>query len=153
MAFVAIYSATILREKFKYLKVMWLTHVWLTLIMKQWVIQQPPALTYEHLGVWLCSLREKFKYLLIPTSQDTSPLGAIVLRNYTISKACNDCRKPFSFKVVKGGGRSYYLCAESEAEMSRWSPMAILYSLKHAEATIVRLICGLVFKVVLWELC
>jgi len=28
---------------------MYLTHVWLTLIMKQRAIQQPPALTYEHL--------------------------------------------------------------------------------------------------------
>ena len=28
---------------------MYLTHVWLTPIMKQRAIQQPPALTYEHL--------------------------------------------------------------------------------------------------------
>ena len=41
-------------------KVMWLTHVWLTLIMKQWAIQQPPALTYEPLGVRLCSKYTKF---------------------------------------------------------------------------------------------
>ena len=28
--------------------------------MKQWAIQQPAALTYEHLGVQLCSMRKKF---------------------------------------------------------------------------------------------
>jgi len=44
-----------------------------------------------------------------------------VLHNYTVSKACHDVRRPYSFKMVKGGGRSYYFCAESEAEMSRWA--------------------------------
>ena len=29
--------------------------------MKQWAIEQPPALTYEHLGVRLCSLQTCFK--------------------------------------------------------------------------------------------
>ena len=32
--------------------------------MKQWAIQQPAALTYEHLGVWLCSILNKFNEYL-----------------------------------------------------------------------------------------
>ena len=53
-------------------------------------------------------------------TQEVQPLGAIVLRNYTVSKV-SDMRKPFSFKIVKGGARSYYFCADSEQEMNKWA--------------------------------
>lgn len=52
-------------------------------------------------------------------SQDNSPVGAIVLRNYTVSKACHDSRKQFAFKMVKGGARSYYFSADTEQEMNK----------------------------------
>ena len=32
--------------------------------MKQWAIQQPALLTYEHLGVWLCSTKSVTNFLL-----------------------------------------------------------------------------------------
>jgi hypothetical protein len=53
--------------------------------------------------------------------EDTRALGAIVLRNYTVSKAIYDMKKPFTFKLVKGGSRSYCLCADTEQEMNKWA--------------------------------
>ena len=53
--------------------------------------------------------------------QDAQALGAIVLRNYTVSKAIHDIRKPFAFKLVKGGSRTYQLCADSEQEMNKYA--------------------------------
>jgi hypothetical protein len=53
--------------------------------------------------------------------EDTQALGAIVLRNYTISKAAHDVKKAFAFKLVKGGSRTYCLCADTEQEMNKWA--------------------------------
>lgn len=52
---------------------------------------------------------------------ETRPRGAIVLRSYTVSRASHRIKKPFAFQIVKGGGRPYYFCADSEAEMKRWA--------------------------------
>ena len=52
--------------------------------------------------------------------QDTHALGAIVLTNYTISKAAHEVKKAFAFKLVKGGSRTYCLCADTEQEMNKY---------------------------------
>ena len=41
------------------------------------------------------------------------------MHNYTISKASGDLKRPFTFRVMKGGARTYYLSAETEIEMNR----------------------------------
>lgn len=51
--------------------------------------------------------------------QDERALGAIVLRNYTVSKLMHNVKKLFSFKLVKGGSRTYCLCADTEQEMNK----------------------------------
>lgn len=51
--------------------------------------------------------------------QDTEALGAIVLWSYTVSKAVHDVKKPFAFRLEKGGGRTYTLSADSEQEMNK----------------------------------
>lgn len=52
--------------------------------------------------------------------QDTAgPLGAVVLHGYTISKASSDLKKPYSFKAIKGGARTYYFAGDSDEEMKR----------------------------------
>ena len=52
--------------------------------------------------------------------QDADPLGAILLTNYTITKAPEVNRK-HTFKAVKYGQRTYMFQAESEADMNRWA--------------------------------
>ena len=44
-------------------------------------------------------------------------MGAIVLQGYTVSKAL-DIDKKAAFKLIKGGARTYYMCADTEAEMN-----------------------------------
>ena len=51
--------------------------------------------------------------------QDAQALGAIVLRNYTVSRATHNVKKTFAFKLVKGGSRSYCLSADSELDMNK----------------------------------
>ena len=53
--------------------------------------------------------------------QDTRALGAIVLRNYTVSKAIHDVKRSCAFKLAKGGSRTYYLCADTEQEMNKYA--------------------------------
>ncbi|XP_077990609.1 uncharacterized protein LOC144444931 [Glandiceps talaboti] len=54
------------------------------------------------------------------TDREKEPVGAIVLPNYTVTKA-HDCSKEFTFKLTKYGARTYYLQAANEDEMSRWA--------------------------------
>jgi hypothetical protein len=56
--------------------------------------------------------------------EDTRALGAVVLRNYTVSKTIHDVKKPFAFKLVKGGSRTYCLCADTEQEMNKYAVIA-----------------------------
>ncbi|XP_072175941.1 uncharacterized protein [Diadema setosum] len=53
------------------------------------------------------------------TEQDILPQGAIVLQNYTVTKA-RDAGKQFSFKLTKVGARTHYFYTGSDEEMSRW---------------------------------
>ena len=55
----------------------------------------------------------------LSTLQETSTLGAIVLKNYTVSKASHDIKKPYAIQLVKGGERTYYLSAENQEKMER----------------------------------
>ena len=52
--------------------------------------------------------------------QDTDPLGAILLSNYTITKAPEINRK-FVFKASKYGQRTYYFQADAEEDMTGWA--------------------------------
>ncbi|XP_023931803.1 uncharacterized protein LOC106176737 [Lingula anatina] len=54
------------------------------------------------------------------TEKEKDPLGAILLSNYTITKA-TDIHKRHAFKALKYGSRTYYFVAQSEEEMSRWA--------------------------------
>ena len=60
---------------------------------------------------------DKFKQIFC---QEADPLGAILLTNYTITKAPEVNRK-HTFKAVKYGQRTYMFQAESEADMNRWA--------------------------------
>ncbi|XP_071479940.1 uncharacterized protein [Diadema antillarum] len=53
------------------------------------------------------------------TETDILPQGAIVLQNYTVTKA-RDAGKQFSFKLTKVGARTHYFYTSSDEEMSRW---------------------------------
>ena len=70
-----------------------------------------------------CEIAEIWRFVLCESCavflQESQALGAIVLRNYTISKAVHDVKRAFAFKLVKGGSRTYCLCADSEQEMNK----------------------------------
>ncbi|XP_030830180.1 titin homolog [Strongylocentrotus purpuratus] len=53
------------------------------------------------------------------TENDKLPQGAIVLQNYTVTKA-RDAGKQFSFKLTKEGARTYVFYTANEEEMSSW---------------------------------
>ncbi|XP_074656229.1 uncharacterized protein LOC141909617 [Tubulanus polymorphus] len=54
------------------------------------------------------------------TEKDTSPLGAIMLKNFVITKATNFNRK-YTFRASKFGTKTYYFTAQSERDMIRWA--------------------------------
>lgn len=58
-------------------------------------------------------------YVLFLIKDNIRPLGAVVLHNYTISKASSETKKLFCFKAVKGGARTYFFAAEDEVTMNR----------------------------------
>ncbi len=41
------------------------------------------------------------------------------MHNYTVSKCGGDPKRPFSFKIMKGGARTYFLASDSEPEMNQ----------------------------------
>ncbi|XP_041466480.1 protein piccolo-like [Lytechinus variegatus] len=53
------------------------------------------------------------------TEDDILPQGAIVLQNYTVTKA-RDAGKQFSFKLTKEGARTYVFYTSNEEERSSW---------------------------------
>lgn len=50
--------------------------------------------------------------------QDPTPAGAVILTNYTVTRAV-EANKRFAFKLAKGGARTYYFAANSEEEMRK----------------------------------
>lgn len=50
---------------------------------------------------------------------EADPLGAIVLRKYTVSKVGRDIKRENSFKLKKGGARTYVFGADSYEDMER----------------------------------
>ena len=65
-------------------------------------------------------LNREFSRFLLGLDQDLHPLGAILLTNYTITKAPEVNRK-HTFKAAKYGHRTYMFQAESEEDMNRWA--------------------------------
>eukprot|EP00111_Clytia_hemisphaerica_P003390 TCONS_00009681-protein len=51
--------------------------------------------------------------------QDPTPAGAVILTKYQVTRAV-EANKRFSFKLTKGGARTYYFAANSEDEMKKW---------------------------------
>lgn len=47
-------------------------------------------------------------------------MGAIVLHQYTVSKAGRDVKRQHSFRIVKGGEKSYTFAAESHDDMEKY---------------------------------
>lgn len=47
-------------------------------------------------------------------------MGAIVLHQYTVSKAGRDIKRQHSFRIVKGGEKSYMFAAESHDDMEKY---------------------------------
>jgi hypothetical protein len=54
------------------------------------------------------------------TQTDKDPLGAILLHNYTITKAPEINRKHV-FKATKYGQRTYYFQSDTDEDMNRWA--------------------------------
>lgn len=54
-----------------------------------------------------------------PPKKEKDPLGAILLKNYTVTRAPEINRK-HTFKIVKYGQRTYYFQADSEEDMNRY---------------------------------
>lgn len=66
--------------------------------------------------------------------KDKSPCGAIILANYSISKA-PEINKPHCFKLTKGGARTYYMCAGSDVDMRKWM-MAMMDAIKGSSGSV-----------------
>lgn len=66
-----------------------------------------------------CVLRSDKCLYYYKTSKDKVPCGAIILSNYSVSKA-PEINKGHCFKLTKGGAKTYFLCAASEADMKKW---------------------------------
>ncbi|PFX19682.1 uncharacterized protein LOC111337864 [Stylophora pistillata] len=65
--------------------------------------------------------------------KDKAPCGAIILSNYSISKA-PEINKPYCFKLTKGGARTYYMCAGSDVDMRKWM-MAMMDAIKGSSSS------------------
>lgn len=74
-------------------------------------------------------------YETIVLQGESEPLGAIVLRQYTVSKAGRDVKREHAFKITKGGAKSYIFAAESHQDMERY--VAIIREIRLIPNTIV----------------
>ncbi|GAB6030194.1 hypothetical protein CHUAL_005870 [Chamberlinius hualienensis] len=59
--------------------------------------------------------------------QSKEPLGAVMLLNYSVSRAL-DVGRPFAFRLTKFGSASYCFAADDEENMNRWASLINQYS-------------------------
>lgn len=53
-------------------------------------------------------------------SQDSQPVGAMIMAKHTVDTCPLDIGKPFAFKVDSGEGIPMYVAADSEELANRW---------------------------------
>ena len=86
----------------------------------------------------LWNICERFRWGCV-LFEDWDPLGAVLLTNYTLSKA-NDVSRPHCFKLSKFSARTYIFQAESEASMTLWAEK-IQQAMTHQHTVRTRFIC------------
>ena len=67
-------------------------------------------------------------------SQEGVPLGAVMLFKYSVLGAPEVTSKRWTFKLVKGGARTYYFAAGSNEEMLRYGQVFIKTCIKNVFA-------------------
>lgn len=88
---------------------------------RRWVVLKDDCIAYYYSS---CDVSSYLLYVILILTlcyvqAEADPLGAIVLRKYTVSKVGKDIKRENAFKLKKGGAKTYLFGADSHEDKER----------------------------------